>query len=249
MEGQDWSVHFHPMAEVYLLYDTTLKGKDGDQERESMAVVMTTILLANIVLLETFLPSTKVFIWRAAQGILPTYANLLSRHIGSHSDCPICKCPVESILHALWECPAAKDVFCASTKKLQKMEGDFSGSFTQFWGMSTMVLSQRDQAILAITMRCIWHRRNKFIHDNVFIHPTQIAQQCILTADEFASAQSTMDDSAPSLTSVVDGGEGWKGPPNEFVKANWDAAIDKKGNCTGIGVIFRDTYGDLLACT
>ena len=53
----------------------------------------------------------KVFGWRACNDILPTKLNLSNQKIIADAMCPICIRFLESAIHALWECEAAKDVW------------------------------------------------------------------------------------------------------------------------------------------
>ena len=62
----------------------------------------------------------KVFGWRACNDILPTKQNLSKRKINEDEMCRICMRFPESVIHALWECEAAKDVWAGSLKILQK---------------------------------------------------------------------------------------------------------------------------------
>jgi hypothetical protein len=52
----------------------------------------------------------KNFLWHACHDILPTREKLYMRKIIQDSACPICENDVETVLHALWLCPAARDV-------------------------------------------------------------------------------------------------------------------------------------------
>ncbi|KAF5468669.1 hypothetical protein F2P56_012808 [Juglans regia] len=40
----------------------------------------------------------------------------------------------------------------------------------------------------------------------------------------------------------------WEKPGGSVIKANWDAAVDAKNKCVGIGVVVRDSNGEILAC-
>lgn len=53
----------------------------------------------------------KVFGWRACNEILPTKLNLSKRKIIADAMCPICLRFPESVVHVLWECGAARDVW------------------------------------------------------------------------------------------------------------------------------------------
>ncbi|XP_035545074.1 uncharacterized protein LOC118348177 [Juglans regia] len=40
----------------------------------------------------------------------------------------------------------------------------------------------------------------------------------------------------------------WEKPGGLVIKANWDAAVDAKNKCVRIGVVVRDSNGEILAC-
>ena len=60
----------------------------------------------------------KVFGWRACNDILLTKLYLLKRRIIDNVMCPICLRFPESVVHTLWECDAARDVWAGSLKIL-----------------------------------------------------------------------------------------------------------------------------------
>ena len=62
----------------------------------------------------------KVFGWRACNEILPTRLNLSKRKIIADAMCPICLRFPKSVVDALWDCGAARDVWAGSLKLLQK---------------------------------------------------------------------------------------------------------------------------------
>lgn len=53
----------------------------------------------------------KIFIWRAAQNLLPTVGNLWRRRVVKYHFCQRCNCRGEDVFHALIECKAAKRVW------------------------------------------------------------------------------------------------------------------------------------------
>ena len=59
-----------------------------------------------------------MFGWRACNDILQTKLNLSKQKIIDDVMCPICMRFLESAIHALWECDAAKDVRFGSLKIL-----------------------------------------------------------------------------------------------------------------------------------
>ena len=62
----------------------------------------------------------KVFGWRACNEILPMKMNLTKRRIIEEVACPICTRFSKIVVHVLWECDAAQDVWAGSLKSLQK---------------------------------------------------------------------------------------------------------------------------------
>jgi hypothetical protein len=53
----------------------------------------------------------KIFIWRALHGIVPLKAILANRHVGKEGGGPICNNAAEDILHMVFKCPMAKDLW------------------------------------------------------------------------------------------------------------------------------------------
>jgi hypothetical protein len=53
----------------------------------------------------------KLFMWRAFQNLLPTRADLCRRKVVKEASYPCCGQCDENVLHVLWTCPAAQDVW------------------------------------------------------------------------------------------------------------------------------------------
>ena len=51
------------------------------------------------------------FIWRVAHNSLPTTQNLWLRHVPVDDSCPLCAEQTESLMHCLWLCDHAQDVW------------------------------------------------------------------------------------------------------------------------------------------
>jgi hypothetical protein len=68
----------------------------------------------------------KKFLWRACHEILPTRTNLHRRKIVEDDLCHLCGQEEETVLHVLWQCPAAADAWSVGCKKLQKWSSDGS---------------------------------------------------------------------------------------------------------------------------
>ena len=63
---------------------------------------------------------TKVFGWKACHEILPTRLNLTKRQVVDDNICLNCTRFLESVIHVLWDCDVAQDMWDGSILKLQK---------------------------------------------------------------------------------------------------------------------------------
>ena len=62
----------------------------------------------------------KIFSWRACLNILPTQDNLIQRRVVECVRCCFYQKETESVMHVLWSCGAAQDVWAESLGRLQK---------------------------------------------------------------------------------------------------------------------------------
>jgi hypothetical protein len=62
---------------------------------------------------------TKTFLWRACSNILPTKVNLARRKVLDNDICILCNREPESVIHAMWPCPAAQDVWGICDLRIQ----------------------------------------------------------------------------------------------------------------------------------
>ena len=66
------------------------------------------------------LSKIKVFVWRACQEILPMKGNLARRRIIKDGRCKACKQETKMVLHALWGCGVACDVWAGYQGRIQR---------------------------------------------------------------------------------------------------------------------------------
>ena len=90
----------------------------------------------------------KVFGWRACNEILPTKLNLSKRRVIEDATCPICLRFPESVVHALWECDATRDVWACSLKILQKGGSGMADMFQLMEYLLEQVESQDMEVVL-----------------------------------------------------------------------------------------------------
>jgi hypothetical protein len=74
---------------------------------------------------------SKIFLWRALHGILPLKCILANPHVGTEGGCPICNSGLEDVLHLLFKCPVAMELWALLGLSEVIQEGiqtDLSGS-------------------------------------------------------------------------------------------------------------------------
>lgn len=86
---------------------------------------------------------------------------------------PLCLREEEFVLHALWECSSAKDVWSQCSKLIQKSAlnaDNFKGIFEAF----NEVAKQDTIEEFAMIARKIWMRRNEFMFKGSSLHPSLV---------------------------------------------------------------------------
>ncbi|KAF5475754.1 hypothetical protein F2P56_007529 [Juglans regia] len=186
----------------------------------------------------------KIFLWKALNNILPTNSNLFKKKIGDCPLCTICGSSEESVLHILWSCPSAADVWAESNSPVKKWANE-GVDFMSLWIKMINELKKEEIEWMAVVMRRIWLRRNRFIFENKFYSPKQV----ILMARE------CLEDYKIAHMSIIGcrGGGGshgaqkkWKNPGTNMIKANRDAAMDLENKRMRMRIVFRDEEGEVL---
>jgi hypothetical protein len=105
-----------------------------------------------------------------------------------------------------------------------------------------------DLPVVVTIARQIWFRRNSVVFGGSFAPPKIVFSTAVDQVEAFstATALSVPKRPQPSTTCVPK----WVSPPMGFVKLNWDASVDRKGQKMGIGLIVRDHAGGvvIMAC-
>lgn len=126
----------------------------------------------------------KHFLWKACQNILRTKQNLCKKSILQNPLCPICTREEEYVIHVLWSCPAAVDVWESKNNSLSKWS-NFTLSFQPLSKQMVEKLSSQDMELYAILFRQIWARRNLVIFKDKFKRPANVIQKARLLLEEF----------------------------------------------------------------
>jgi hypothetical protein len=169
---------------------------------------------------------------------------MYKRRISPDPICPICCSEEETIVHALWGCISAQDVWADCSVKIQK-SSQVSTDFLSIMDYLMERCEVKEVQLAVLVARQIWHRRNAVIFGGKFSSPKSIVQAAKAQLEFFCSIEmkSATSSSYPrGLEDVC-----WKAPSGGVLKANWDAAVDGRRKKIGIGVIVRDHEARVIA--
>jgi ribonuclease HI len=93
--------------------------------------------------------------------------------------------------------------------------------------------------------RRLWMIRNNMLHGGSFVPPAVIFNQANRALEEFKVTQAEGPTNLPST--VIGVLSRWKAPSPRWVKINWDAALNSKGNRQGGGMMIWDCARNVLA--
>ncbi|KAF5476174.1 hypothetical protein F2P56_007909 [Juglans regia] len=98
---------------------------------------------------------------------------------------------------------------------------------------------------IATVMRSLWLRRNEFCYEGLFKSPSQMLRTAKEELHEFEMAQQKLIANSQG-NNIERRNQVWQRPKENYIKVNWDAALDLKGRKAGLGVIIRDEDGEPL---
>jgi hypothetical protein len=188
----------------------------------------------------------KMFAWRACQNLLPTRENLCRRRVIQDPSCPCCGLAVESVIHCLWSCPAASDVWGDLLSCFQKCSS-FQFSFMHLLEYCFQTFEKDKVELMLVVARNIWLRKNSLIFQGSFLSPNRVWEESFSFMHDFRMFSQGEKDVASASSQIVHSPIGvWHPPPDNFFKINWDASVAPNGNQIGLGLVVRDSKGDCI---
>ncbi|XP_035546799.1 uncharacterized protein LOC118348717 [Juglans regia] len=182
----------------------------------------------------------KLFIWKAANELLPTKKNLFLRKVVKDPFCPMCFKEEESVIHSLWECPATNDVWANDLSGVSKWKRE-GGDFLALWVRLMGGLDNSKLEEIAVQLRKVWLRRNTVVFEKRLTCPKTLITTSIESLEAFKQANRlTNSNNAVQQRIVAVNKTRWIPPTANFVKVNWDASLDVKEKRMGMEVIIRD---------
>ena len=112
----------------------------------------------------------KLFAWRACHEILPTRVNLAKRKIIRDNICRCCQQAPKTAIHAIWDYPAAQDVWAGSSTVMQKCSTNFN-DFMQLFEVLMNRLDATGMELFLIQARTVWNQRNMVEHGGQMTDP------------------------------------------------------------------------------
>ncbi|KAK9989370.1 hypothetical protein SO802_029609 [Lithocarpus litseifolius] len=180
----------------------------------------------------------KHFLWRACTNALLIKTNLLKRKIITNAHCTICSKEPETIVHALWSCEAARVVW-------KKYLGWITMGLGRDWSFFDLLDKVRSQphmlCLFVVTAWKIWDRRNKTRVGEVLVPIVVVVDSAwAYNADHQSIFKQKAHKPRPQNIK-------WKPPDERCFKVNFDGAMFDDTNEAGIGVIVRNSHGEVIA--
>lgn len=175
--------------------------------------------------------------------MLPTFQNLRRRNIIKTNYYPIYRKHLKQ-LDVLWDCEASQDVWCQSTRRIQKLSL-ISLTFLNTFTSILSYLNKEELAEFAYTVNLIWDRRNESVYQHKFLHPNSLILKAKYDLQLLHSlhASSFSNNKPQNLNTQV---IGWKIPPKDIYKVNWDDSFDNSKMKIGVGVVIRNHDANVL---
>ena len=129
-------------------------------------------------------PKVRTFIWQACSDILPTRTNLCQRKIPLDPACAVCNQHDETVAHALWGCPMARNAWAMVAGNLQK-RCSAAEDFYSLVRELMPVLTTKEVEVWPIVSWAIWNARNRYLFDRKQTHPSNILLGAMTLLQEY----------------------------------------------------------------
>ncbi|XP_021860214.2 uncharacterized protein [Spinacia oleracea] len=191
-------------------------------------------------------PKLRHFLWNSCQGNLAVKDRLVYLHIATDATCPICYAPSETIVHSLFECELAKEIWLHSNLA-NALVGAPTSSFVDRWLWITRKCNTIVVGKMAAFMWASWRLRNILLFENEQPHFAMLTAGFVRMVEEYNTYSSKVHRPMSFGTDGVRTQESnsWTRPPQGYVKLNTDAHVVEKCR-TGLGVVILDEAGVLV---
>lgn len=188
-------------------------------------------------------PKVLNLIWRTLSYCLPTMTALAQKKVDVICVCPVCNGEDETALHALVTCPFA--TLCWENV-LSGVHQDRGSDFNE-WMASIINFISLDMRELVFTVCwAIWKARNEKHWNKKQMSINGVLAMSKQHLVQWREAQERSTEALTRLRVVGDGANAWAKPQVGVIKVSVDAAtfIDNSG--TGMGMVARNSKGELI---
>ncbi|OMO81404.1 reverse transcriptase [Corchorus capsularis] len=190
------------------------------------------------------MPKILFFTWRLIWNILLTKGNLLSRGLDVPQLYEVCGEQPESVFHFFFRCKFSELVWDRVghwvNPTLDQWNSD--GDWWDFFIAKAASIGQIDKVL--ITLWLIWNNRNKALYEQASALPNAINFSTSSILEQYTSIQRRTDQFSLTHPRQLT----WVPPPMGMVKINTDAAFCSGSGEVGLGVVIRDSAGEIIVC-
>lgn len=184
-------------------------------------------------------PKVKIFCWQLNTHSLPTYGMLRTKQIYTPNLCQLCGSSDENSFHLFVCCGFAKDCWelCGGISY-----NNFS-SLHDWIDHNFKSLDDGTLCKLIIICWAIWRARNDKVWNHKVSSPNAVVDQALIFLQEWTNVHPIEEEVSASSSQISI----WSKPPTGYLKINVDAGIDFTARKMGLGMVIRDSDGDLIA--
>ncbi|XP_030924873.1 uncharacterized protein LOC115951885 [Quercus lobata] len=152
-------------------------------------------------------------------------------------NCSICQQVPESVVHRLWECGAAQDVWARCPTQIEKCASGQDDILQLFITMLNK-LSTEEFELFLVQSWLIWNQRNTVVHGGKLQDPNQLNIRARDYLEEYKEAQNHL-----AIPAHAKPRQSWRPPSGSVYKLNFDAAIFTPMGASGCGAVVRNETG------
>ncbi|CAN1146735.1 Putative ribonuclease H protein At1g65750, partial [Linum perenne] len=189
-------------------------------------------------------PKIKQFCWRLGRGAISTRQALDVRGIRISVECGCCAVAEESDWHLFLDCPIVAGCWLKAGLTSMIRTSMAGKSSIREWLLSVIVGSPEAivQKVIVINWS-VWKESNNRVWSNKSSEPEWIIKQGLDELYDWLKAQDKPNETAPSRTIECDK---WHRPESGTLSCNVDAAIFDNERRSGVGMIVRNTMGEMV---
>ena len=155
--------------------------------------------------------------------------------------CPVCNQALETILHALWECAVAQDVWAGCSHRLLQKGLTVQASVLQLVEDLLHKLPPDVLEFFLVLCWLLWHHRNRVVHGSILQDLGTLNGHTRSLLVEYLEARTQLE--LPVFPVTNGPSQQWQPPKGSMYKLNFDATVFNDISTSGVGVVIRNGGG------